>query len=94
MYHLTFPYLGRGRPSVLISGSANQPTITLQLPATTTLDETFTEDLRDPTSARFKQIEEAFCDQVDVIFHHQASIIDWQLWEPDWASVGNLRWVS
>ena len=65
MCPLTFPNLGRGRSSVPMSGSANQPTVTLQLPATMTLYEEFTEDLRDPTSARFKQIEKEFCDQVD-----------------------------
>ena len=41
-----------------------QPAVTLQLPATTTLDETFTEELRDPMSEKFKEDEKSFCDQV------------------------------
>ena len=41
-----------------------QPAVTLQLPATTTLNETFTEDLRNPAFARFKEVEKSFCDQV------------------------------
>ena len=70
-------------PLVTISGNRGstvpvsdeqQLSVTLQLPATTTLNETFTEDLRDPTSARFKQIEEAFCDQVHVIFYHPVTL--------------------
>ena len=45
-----------------------QPAVTLQLPATTTLDETFTEDLRDPMSEKFKKVEKSFCDQVKKLF--------------------------
>ena len=64
-------------PLVTISGNRGstvpvsdeqQPAVTLQLPATTTLNETFTEDLRDPMSEKFKKVEKSFCDQVKHLF--------------------------
>ena len=44
-----------------------QPAVTLQLPATTKLNETFSDELRDPTSEKFKEVEKSFCDQVNDI---------------------------
>ena len=65
--------IAENRGSTAPTSDEEQLAVTLQLPATTTLNETFTEDLRDPTSARFKQIEKNFCDQVDVIFYQLLS---------------------
>ena len=44
-----------------------QPAVTLELPATTKLNETFSDELRDPTSEKFKEVEKSFCDQVNEI---------------------------
>ena len=52
-----------GRPL----NDTQQPAVTLQLPATTKLNETFSDELRDPTSEKFKEVEESFCDQVNEI---------------------------
>ena len=62
------------RGSTVPVSDEQQLSVTLQLPATTTLNETFTDELRDPTSARFKQIEKSFCDQVHVIFYHPVTL--------------------
>ena len=44
--------------------SESQAVDTLQISATTAIQEEFTEDLRDPTSERFQEIERSICSEV------------------------------